>query len=51
MNFQIIFNLLNSDQHFNKGLEVEVLKGYFKKKTFIERMYFKIRMSGYKNNK
>ena len=51
MNFRTIFEMLNAKEHFNQGMEVEILKGYFKKRTLLERMYWTIRMASYKNTK
>ncbi len=51
MNFRTILEMLNANEHFNQGMEVEILKGYFKKRTLLERMYWTIRMASYKNNK
>ena len=50
--FREIYEMINADHHFNKGMEVEVLKGYFQ---FIpayridKKAYRKIRLSNYKN--
>ena len=48
--FRQIYEMINSDHHFGKGIEVEVLKGFYQHIPFyniVKSSYRKIRLSGY----
>lgn len=54
MKFSELYIMLNSEEHFNKGLEVEVLKGFYQKLpwyAFGKKGYRAIRLQSYKTNK
>lgn len=42
--FRQIYEMINNDHHFGKGIEVEVLKGFYQ---YIP--YYKVRKIGYRN--
>lgn len=52
--FRDIYEMLNSDQLFNKGMEIEVLKGFnqhIPSHRLDKRCYRRIRLSGYNKKK
>lgn len=54
MKFSDIYMLLKSDEHFGKGMEVEVLKGFYQYLPIYalgKRGYRSIRLQSYKTNK
>lgn len=54
MKFSELYIMLNSDEHFGKGLEVEVLKGFYQKLpwyAFGKIGYREIRLQLYKTTK